>query len=42
MCGIVATIGCNRDEVNVMLEAIEHRGRDNRGIKEFQYKVGNT
>ena len=37
MCGIVATIGYKRDDVNVMLEAIEHRGRDNRGIKEFQY-----
>ena len=38
MCGIVATIGYKRDEVNEMLEVIEHRGRDNRGIKEFQYK----
>ena len=38
MCGIVATIGYKRDDVNVMLEAIEHRGRDNRGIKEFQYR----
>jgi asparagine synthase (glutamine-hydrolysing) len=37
MCGIVATIGYKRDDVNIMLEAIEHRGRDNRGIKEFQY-----
>lgn len=37
MCGIVATIGCNKDEVNTMLEAIEHRGRDNRGIEEFKY-----
>jgi asparagine synthase (glutamine-hydrolysing) len=37
MCGIVATIGYKRDEVNEMLEAIEHRGRDNRGIREFQY-----
>ena len=37
MCGIVATIGYKREEVNEMLEAIEHRGRDNRGIKEFQY-----
>ena len=37
MCGIVATIGYKKDEVNEMLEAIEHRGRDNRGIKEFQY-----
>lgn len=33
----MVTIGCSRDEVNEMLEAIEHRGRDNRGIKEFQY-----
>jgi asparagine synthase (glutamine-hydrolysing) len=38
MCGIIATIGYNTDDVNEMLEAIEHRGRDNRGIKEFQYK----
>ncbi len=37
MCGIVATIGCDTDEVNTMLEAIEHRGRDNRGIEEFNY-----
>ena len=37
MCGIVATIGYNTDDVNEMLETIEHRGRDNRGIMEFQY-----
>jgi asparagine synthase (glutamine-hydrolysing) len=38
MCGIVATIGYTKDDVNDMLEAISHRGRDNRGIKEFTYK----
>lgn len=38
MCGIVATIGYTKSDVNEMLEAIAHRGRDNRGIKEFAYK----
>ena len=38
MCGIVATIGYTKDDVNDMLEIITHRGRDNRGIKEFNYK----
>ena len=38
MCGIVATIGYTKDDVNDMLEIIAHRGRDNRGIKEFNYK----
>lgn len=38
MCGIVATIGYTKSDVNEMLEAIAHRGRDNRGIKEFTYK----
>jgi asparagine synthase (glutamine-hydrolysing) len=38
MCGIVATIGYTKSDVNEMLEAIAHRGRDNRGIKEFIYK----
>jgi asparagine synthase (glutamine-hydrolysing) len=38
MCGIVATIGYTTNDVNEMLEAISHRGRDNRGIKEFKYK----
>lgn len=38
MCGIVATIGYSKDTVNEMLEAIEHRGRDNRGIREYNYK----
>ena len=37
MCGIVATIGYTTDDVNEMLEAISHRGRDNRGIKEFKH-----
>lgn len=37
MCGIVATIGYNKEDVNEMLETIEHRGRDNRGIREFKY-----
>ncbi len=37
MCGIVATIGYSRNEVNNMLEVISHRGRDNRGIEEFDY-----
>lgn len=37
MCGIVATIGYTKDDVNEMLEAIEHRGRDNRGIEEYHY-----
>ena len=38
MCGIVATIGYTKNDVNTMLEAIAHRGRDNRGIEEFTYK----
>jgi asparagine synthase (glutamine-hydrolysing) len=38
MCGIVATIGYTKNDVNTMLEAISHRGRDNRGIEEFTYK----
>ena len=38
MCGIIATIGYTTDDVNQMLEVIAHRGRDNRGIKEFKYK----
>ena len=38
MCGIVATIGYTKSDVNEILEAIAHRGRDNRGIKEFTYK----
>lgn len=37
MCGIVATIGYSKDDVNEMLEVISHRGRDNRGIKEFKH-----
>ena len=37
MCGIVATIGYHKNDVNQMLEKISHRGRDNRGIKEFTY-----
>ena len=37
MCGIVATIGYTKDDVNEMLEVISHRGRDNRGIKEFKH-----
>ena len=32
MCGIVATIGYSRNEVDDMLEVISHRGKDNRGI----------
>ena len=37
MCGIVATIGYHKNDVDQMLEKISHRGRDNRGIKEFTY-----
>jgi asparagine synthase (glutamine-hydrolysing) len=37
MCGIVATIGYSRNEVDDMLEVISHRGKDNRGIEEFDY-----
>jgi asparagine synthase (glutamine-hydrolysing) len=37
MCGIVATIGYTKEDVNEMLEIISHRGRDNRGIMEFKY-----
>jgi asparagine synthase (glutamine-hydrolysing) len=37
MCGIVATIGYSRNEVDNMLEVISHRGKDNRGIEEFDY-----
>ena len=37
MCGIVATIGYTHDDVNDMLDAISHRGIDNRGIREFNY-----
>lgn len=36
MCGIVATIGYKASDVNTMLEAIEHRGRDYRGIETFE------
>jgi len=35
MCGIVATIGYTKEDVNSMLDAIEHRGRDNRGIEQY-------
>jgi asparagine synthase (glutamine-hydrolysing) len=38
MCGIVATIGYTKEDVNGMLEVIAHRGRDYRGIEEFKYK----
>ena len=38
MCGIVATIGYKHSDVDTMLEEISHRGKDNRGIKEFLYK----
>jgi uracil phosphoribosyltransferase len=41
MCGIVATIGYTKEDVNEMLEIISHRGRDNRGIVEFQYNDKN-
>ena len=37
MCGIVATVGYNRNDVHTMLEKISHRGRDNRGVREFVY-----
>ena len=37
MCGIVATIGYKHSDVDTMLEEISHRGKDNRGIKEFTY-----
>lgn len=37
MCGIVATIGYTTNDVNDMLEAISHRGKDNRGITEYNY-----
>ena len=36
MCGIVATIGYEPSDVNLMLDAIDHRGRDYRGINEFE------
>ena len=36
MCGIVTTIGYSREDVNVMLDAIQHRGKDYRGINEFK------
>ena len=35
MCGIIATIGHTRSDVNDMLEIIAHRGKDSRGIKEL-------
>jgi len=41
MCGIVATIGYTKEDVNEMLEIISHRGKDNRGIMEFQYNDKN-
>lgn len=41
MCGIVATIGYTKEDVNEMLEIISHRGRDNRGIMEFRYNDKN-
>lgn len=37
MCGIVASIGYTTDNVNDMLEAISHRGLDNRGIVEYKH-----
>ena len=37
MCGIVVTIGYKHSDVDTMLEEISHRGKDNRGIKEFTY-----
>lgn len=36
MCGIIATIGYNRKDVSDMLDAIHHRGKDNRGIEQFE------
>jgi len=38
MCGIVATIGYSKESVNDMLDAIQHRGKDYRGIHELTYK----
>jgi asparagine synthase (glutamine-hydrolysing) len=38
VCGIVSTIGYTEDDVEVMLQEIEHRGRDNREI----YQSGNV
>lgn len=37
MCGILATIGCDKSAVDTMLDAIEHRGRDNRGYSKILY-----
>ena len=37
MCGIVTTIGYKKSDVDCMLESISHRGKDNRGIREFTY-----
>jgi asparagine synthase (glutamine-hydrolysing) len=37
MCGIIATVGYTKTDVDNMLETIAHRGKDNRGIKEFSW-----
>ena len=37
MCGIVATIDYVYQDVDIMLEKISHRGKDNRSIKEIHY-----
>jgi asparagine synthase (glutamine-hydrolysing) len=37
MCGIIATVGYTQNDVDNMLEVISHRGKDNRGIREFDY-----
>ena len=38
MCGIGVTIGYKHSDVDTIPEEISHRGRDNRGIREFTYK----
>ena len=38
MCGIAATIGYGKDDMTVLLDQIIHRGRDSRGVLEFDYK----
>ena len=37
MCGIIATVGYTKTDVYNMLETIAHRGKYNRGIKEFSW-----
>lgn len=39
MCGIVATIDYSKSDVSTMLDSIVHRGKDNRGIEQYDSVV---